>query len=88
MVDFLEDVGVQQSSPARVRVPMGRCARRISTETPEDLAPEERHRIYKLLWLSVRSRPDWPLEVSGIFAEVAEEAENGLSYCNFSSLSV
>ena len=57
-------------------------------ETPEDLAPEERHRIYKLLWLSVRSRPDWPLEVSGIFAEVAEEAENGLSYCNFSSLSV
>jgi hypothetical protein len=47
--------------------------------------PEERHRIYKLLWLSVRSRPDWPLEVSGIFAEVAEEAENGLSYCNFSS---
>jgi len=27
----------------------------------------------------------WSLEVSGIIAEVAEEAENGLSYCNLSS---
>ena len=26
-------------------------------------------------------RPEWPLEISGSFAEVAEEAE-GLSYCN------
>jgi hypothetical protein len=50
-------------------------------ETLEDLEPEERHRIYKLLKLSVRFRPDWPLEVSGIFAEVAEEAEHDLSNC-------
>lgn len=57
-------------------------------ETLGDLAPEERHRIYKLLRLSVRFRPDWLLEVSGIFAEVAEEAENNLSYCKLSSLSV
>ena len=30
------------------------------SETLEDLAPEERHRIYKLLRLGVRYRPDWP----------------------------
>ncbi len=51
------------------------------TETLEILEPEERHRIYKLLRISVRFRPDWPLEVSGIFAEVAEEAEGDLSNC-------
>jgi hypothetical protein len=28
------------------------------SETLEDLAPEERHRIYKLLRLGVRYRPD------------------------------
>ncbi len=41
-------------------------------EALEDLSPEERHRVYKLLRLDVRFRPDWPLEISGIFAEVAE----------------
>src|ERR687890_666763 len=45
------------------------------SETLEDLAPEERHRIYKLLRLGVRFRPDWPLEITGIFAQVGEEAE-------------
>ncbi len=44
-----------------------------------DLAPEERHRIYKLLRLGVRFRPDWPLEITGVFAHVAEEAETGSS---------
>jgi hypothetical protein len=53
-------------------------------EALQDLDPEERHRIYKLLRLSVRFRPDWPLEVSGIFAEVAEEAEHDLSNCKLS----
>ena len=53
-------------------------------ETLEDLEPEECHRIYKLLRLSVRFRPDWPLEVSGIFAEVAEDAEHDLSNCKLS----
>ena len=38
-----------------------------------------RHRIYKLL-----RQPDWSLEISGIFVEVAEEAENDLSYCKLS----
>jgi site-specific DNA recombinase len=53
-------------------------------ETLEDLEPEERHRIYKLLRLDVRFRPGWPLEISGIFAEVAEEAEGDLSFCKLS----
>jgi DNA repair exonuclease SbcCD ATPase subunit len=57
-------------------------------EALEDLSPEERHRVYKLLRLDVRFRPDWPLEISGIFAEVAEEAEAGLSYRNPSPRSV
>jgi site-specific DNA recombinase len=45
----------------------------------EDLAPEERHRIYKLLRLGVRFRPDWPMEITGVFAQAAEEAEIGSS---------
>ena len=48
-------------------------------EALEDLAPEQRHRIYKLLRLGVRFRPDWPLEITGVFAQVAEEAEIGSS---------
>ena len=58
------------------------------SETLEDLAPEERHRIYKLLRLGVRFRPDWPLEITGVFVEVGEEAETGSSKCKLSSLSV
>jgi hypothetical protein len=58
------------------------------SETLEDLAPEERHRIYKLLRLGVRFRPDWPLEITGVFAQMAEEAEAGSSYSKLSPLSV
>jgi hypothetical protein len=57
-------------------------------EALEGLSPEERHRVYKLLRLEVRFRPIWPLEISGIFAEVAEEGETGLSYRNPSPRSV
>ncbi len=57
-------------------------------EALEDLTPEERHRIYKLLRLGVRFRPEWPLEITGVFAEVAEEAETGSSECKLSPLSV
>jgi hypothetical protein len=57
-------------------------------ETLEDLGPEERHRIYKLLRLGIRFRPDWPLEITGVFAEVGEEAEMGSSSCKPSPLSV
>ncbi len=58
------------------------------SETLEDLAPEERHRIYELLQLGVRLRPDWPLEITGVFAQVAEEAEMGSSDSKPSPLSV
>jgi hypothetical protein len=58
------------------------------SETLEDLAPEERHRIYKLLRLGVRFRPDWPLEVTGVFAEVGEVAEMGSSNSKLTPLSV
>ena len=57
-------------------------------EALEDLAPEERHRIYKLLRLGVRFRPDWPLEITGVFTQVAEEAEMGSSYSKLTPLSV
>jgi hypothetical protein len=57
-------------------------------EALEDLAPEERHRIFKLLRLSVRFHPDWPLEITGVFAEVEEAAEMSLSKCKLSPLSV
>jgi hypothetical protein len=58
------------------------------SETLEDLAPEERHRIYKLLRLGVRFRPDWPLEITGIFGQVGEEAEAGSPDRKLSPLSV
>jgi hypothetical protein len=57
-------------------------------ESLEDLSPEERHRVYEMLRLEVRFRLDWPLEISGIFAEVAEEDETALSYRNPSPRSV
>jgi hypothetical protein len=57
-------------------------------DTLEDLSPEERHRVYKLLRLDVRFRLDWPLEISGIFVEVAEVAETCLSNRNPSPRSV
>jgi hypothetical protein len=57
-------------------------------ETLDDLAPEERHRIYKLLRLGVRFRPDWPLEITGVFAQVAEVGETGSSDSKPSPLSV
>ncbi len=58
------------------------------SDTLEDLVPEERHRIYKLLRLGVRFRPDWPLRITGIFAQVGEEAERGSSDRKPSPLSV
>ena len=61
----------------------------IVRETLEDLAPEKRYRIYKLLRLGVRFRPDWPLEITGVFSEVGEELESSdLSPCKLTPLSV
>jgi hypothetical protein len=56
--------------------------------TLADLTPEERHRVYKLLRLGVRFRPDWPLEITGVFAQVREEAEKGSSDSKLTPLSV
>jgi hypothetical protein len=52
---------------------MESCAGMVE-ETLEDLASEERYRIYKLLRLGVRFRPDWPLEITGVFGGVAAES--------------
>ncbi len=43
-----------------------------------DLAPEERHQVYKLLRLNVYSRPDRPLEINGVFANFEGEEEAGV----------
>jgi len=51
---------------------MESCAGMVE-ETLEDLASEERYRIYMLLRLGVRFRPDWPLEITGVFGGVAAE---------------
>ena len=54
-----------------------------------DLASEECYRIYKLLRIGVRFRPDWPLEITGIFSEIGEELESSdLSPCKLTPLSV
>ena len=50
----------------------------IAKETLGDLAPEERHRVYKLLRLNVYSRPDVPLEINGTFVSHEGEGETGV----------
>jgi hypothetical protein len=46
-------------------------------ETLDALTPEERHRIYKLLKLTVSLLPDGTLEVSGALGDIAEVCETG-----------
>ena len=41
-------------------------------------------RVYKPPRLDAQARPDWPLEIMGISAEVAGEAETGLPSCKLS----
>ena len=98
-VDETRETAVRELEAARAR---GDALRRLEDdrdslmesyagmvkESLEGLGPEERHRIYKLLRLGVRFRPAWPLEITGIFAEVEEEAETGSSKCKPSPLSV
>ena len=60
----------------------------IVREASADLAPEKRYRFYKLLRLGVLF-PDWPLEITGIFSEIGEEAvSSDLSPCKLRPLSV
>jgi site-specific DNA recombinase len=98
-VDETRETAVRELEAARAR---GDALRRLEDDRDslmesyagmvkeglEGLGPEVRHRIYKLLRLGVRFRPDWPLEITGIFAEVEEEAETGSSKCKLSPLSV
>ena len=58
---------------------------RESLEILDDAEPPQ---IYTLLRLGVRFRPDWPLEITGLFAQVADEAETGSSDSKPSPLSV
>jgi len=57
-------------------------------EALDDLGAEERHHIYKLLRLNVYARPEEPLEITGVFKDLEEEAESGLSSRKLSPLSV
>jgi hypothetical protein len=43
----------------------------------DDLSPEERHKIYKMLRLEVLAYPDKSLQVSGAILVGAEENEGG-----------
>ncbi len=62
---------------------------RMTNEALEDLTPEERHRLYKLLRLNVYSRPDEPLVNQGrIRGDRSRSRDIGLSSCELSSLSV
>jgi hypothetical protein len=51
----------------------------MAKEALEALTPEGRHHLYKLLRLSVYSRPDQPLEIRVIFANI--EGEVGTTVC-------
>jgi hypothetical protein len=82
-------VGVRARTVAGPRADKGRSrSADRGTEDPSCTGPGERHRIYKLLRLGVRFRPDWPLEITGVFAQVGEEAETGSSDSKLSPLSV
>jgi hypothetical protein len=52
----------------------------VGMHLPEVVSHEE--------WLGVCYRPNWPLEITGVFAQVAEEAEIGSSDSKLSPLSV
>jgi hypothetical protein len=45
----------------------------------DDLAPEERHHVYKMLRLRILAYPDGTLEVSGIFGDGLVLSEYGLT---------
>jgi hypothetical protein len=50
----------------------------IVPEALDNLIPEERRRLYKLLRITVIVQPDTTLEVSGIFAEGLSVSSQGL----------
>jgi hypothetical protein len=50
----------------------------IALEALDSLIPEERHRLYKLLRITVIVQPDTALEVSGVFGEGLSVSNRGL----------
>jgi hypothetical protein len=50
----------------------------IVPEALDSLIPEERHRLYKLLRITVIVQPDTTLEISGIFGEGLSVSSQGL----------
>jgi len=50
----------------------------IAPEALDSLIPEERHRLYKLLRITVIVQPDTTLEISGIFGEGLSVSSQGL----------
>jgi len=50
----------------------------IAPEALNSLIPEERHRLYKLLRITVIVQPDTTLEVSGVFGEGLSVSNQGL----------
>ncbi len=57
-------------------------------EVLDELDSEERHHICKLFRLNVHARTSELLEIKGVFIEMKEEAERGLSSRKLSPLSV
>jgi hypothetical protein len=47
-------------------------------EALDALTAEERHRIYKMLWLEVLAHPDTSLEVSGALVGAAGLGDSGI----------
>ena len=50
----------------------------IAPEALDSLIPEERHRLYKLLRITVIVQPDTTLEISGVFGEKLSVSNQGL----------
>ena len=50
----------------------------IASEALDSLIPQERHRLYKLLRITVIVQPDTTLEVSGVFGEGLSVSSQGL----------
>lgn len=50
----------------------------IAPEALDSLIPEERHRLHKMLPITVIVQPDTTLEVSGVFGEGLSVSNQGL----------
>jgi hypothetical protein len=50
----------------------------IVPNVPDSLIPEERHRLHKMLRITVIVQPDATLEVSGVFGKGLSVSNQGL----------